>query len=674
MKDKKRRISLILKSTIGVILIAMLFSVTLTVLSYYYYKSKSFAYYENKTTDLAKTAALLVDGDKIGTYLETGQTDEYYNSLMKLLSDVRAENSDVKYLYIQYLDLEKKESVYILDTDTEDPVPLGTRLPFSEANRDSALSNILLNPFISDEPDYGWLCSTIAPVYRSDGTLAAGVGVDISMEHVREQMNSLLLKNVMYATIVAAVMVLLAVYSIYKRIVKPITSLSNAASCYDSGMLLEDFSSELSRIQNPTGDEIEELTVSVQKMETDIKHYVRDLTSATAANERISAELNIATNIQAAMLPSIFPAFPDRDDFDLYATMHPAKEVGGDFYDYFLLDYDHLAVIAADVSGKGVPAALFMVIAKTLIRNQALFGLPPEKVFSKVNMQLCENNKGKMFVTAWMGILELSTGKVIYANAGHTRPVIARSSGNCEYLKGRANFVLAGMPMMQYTQGELQLNPGDTLFLYTDGVTEATDANEELFGEARLLETISAHPTDKPQDMIAAVKDAIDGFVKEAPQFDDITMLAVQYKGEESGVYTETKTFIAAKKELNAVLEWLEKLLEAHDCPMKVQTQLNIAVEEIFVNIASYAYPQGTSTADITCHFSGSSPTNLEITFADKGVPYDPLKKKDPNTKLGADERQIGGLGIYMVKQSMDNVRYKYENGQNVLTITKSWE
>ena len=326
------------------------------------------------------------------------------------------------------------------------------------------------------------------------------------------------------------------------------------------------------------------------------------------------------------------------------------------------------------VSGKGVPAALFMVIAKTLIRNQALFGLPPEKVFSKVNMQLCENNKGKMFVTAWMGILKLSTGKVIYANAGHTRPVIARSSGACEYLKGRANFVLAGMPMMQYTQGELQLNPGDTLFLYTDGVTEATDASEELFGEARLLETVSAHPTDKPQDMIAAVKDAIDGFVKDAPQFDDITMLAVQYKGEESGVYTETKTFIAAKKELNALLEWLEKLLEAHDCPMKVQTQLNIAVEEIFVNIASYAYPQGTSTADITCHFSGSSPTKLEITFADKGVPYDPLKKNDPNTKLGADERQIGGLGIFMVKQSMDNVRYKYENGQNVLTITKSWE
>lgn len=259
----------------------MLFSVTLTVLSYYYYKSKSFAYYENKTTDLAKTAALLVDGDKIDTYLETGQTDEYYDCLMKLLSDVRSENSDVKYLYIQYLDLEKKESVYILDT--EDPVPLGTRLPFSEANRNSARSDILLHPFISDEPDYGWLCSTIAPVYRSDGSLAAGVGVDISMEHVREQMNSLLLKNVMYAAVVAAVMVLLAVYSIYKRIVRPITSLSNAASCYDSGMLLEDFSSELSRIQNPTGDEIEELTVSVQKMESDIKHYVKDLTSATSA-------------------------------------------------------------------------------------------------------------------------------------------------------------------------------------------------------------------------------------------------------------------------------------------------------------------------------------------------------------------------------------------------------
>ncbi len=371
------------------------------------------------------------------------------------------------------------------------------------------------------------------------------------------------------------------------------------------------------------------------------------------------------------MLPSVFPAFPDRDDFDLFATMHPAKEVGGDFYDFFLLDYDHLAVIAADVSGKGVPAALFMVIAKTLIRNQALYGLPPEKIFSKVNMQLCENNTGKMFVTAWMGVLELSTGKVIYANAGHTRPVIARSSGACEYVKSRANFVLAGMPMMQYTQGELQLNPGDTLFLYTDGVTEATDAAEQLYGEQRLLDVISAHPTDKPEDMIAAVKAPIDGFVKEAPQFDDITMLAVQYKGEESGVYTETKTFIAVKTELNHVLDWLDALLEKYGCPMKTQTQLNIAAEEIFINIASYAYPQGTSTCDITCHFSGS-PANLEITFADKGVPYDPLKKKDPNTNLSVEERSVGGLGIFMVKKSMDDMRYRYENGQNILTITKT--
>ena len=670
MKKKKKWIPLLLKSSAGILMTAIVFTAVLVSAIYFYIKKTVILHYEKTATELAQTIALTVDGDELEVCAETGEKTAYYESLFSKLRETMAVNSNVKYIYLEQLHPEQNYSVVIMDTDPEKPIQLGQQVEFLDENRNKPLSDLLLHPYTSNT-EYGWLCTVSAPIYNSRGEYAADVSIDMSMDDLTQQIRVILLKVLTIAFVIALVIVAGADFMMNHAIVKPITKLSSAASCYDSGMLMQDFSSELSRLSNPTGDEIEDLTFSVQKMETDIKHYVRDLTEATAANERVSAELNIATNIQAAMLPSVFPAFPDRQDFDLYASMHPAKEVGGDFYDYFLLDYDHLAFIAADVSGKGVPAALFMVVAKTLIRNQAQFGLPPEKVFSKVNMQLCENNKGGMFVTAWMGVLELSSGKVIFANAGHTRPVLAKADGTCEYVRSRAGFVLAGMEMMQYKQGELQLDPGDTLFLYTDGVTEATNAQNELYGEPRLLETIQTNPTAEPQEMIAAVKESIDGFVLDAPQFDDITMLAIRYKGEGTNMYTETKTFIAVKSELNHVLEWLDALLEKYECPMKTQTQLDIAVEEIFINVASYAYPQGTSTCDITCHFSGT-PTKLEITFADKGVPYDPLKKKDPNVALKLEDREAGGLGIFMVKQSMEDMRYKYENGQNILTIVKT--
>ena len=665
---KRRRLNLQMKSVISIIMISVIFTIALIMFNYVYYKNKSFEYHRTSALNLAKTVAYLLDGDRIEEYAETLQKDRYYVETFEMLRELQEKNN-IEYLYIEKINIPEKNVVYIMDTDPVNPYALGESVQFAEENTDKTMDEILMHPFVS-ETEAGWLCSALAPV-KGDSQQSVAVGVDLSMNHIRDQMKQMLLNAIIIAVLIAAIMIALSVILIKSRIVTPISRLSMAASCYDSGKLLGDIQSELSRLENHTGDEIEELTVSVQKMESDIKKYVQDLTSATIANERISAELNIATNIQAAMLPSVFPAFPDRSDFDLYATMRPAKEVGGDFYDYFLLDYDHLAFIAADVSGKGVPAALFMVIAKTLIRNQAQFGLPPEKVFGKVNMQLCENNKASMFVTAWMGVLELSTGIVRFANAGHTRPVIVRKDGSAEYLVSRAGFVLAGMEMIQYKQGEVKLEPGDSILLYTDGVTEATNAQEELYGEPRLLETVRENPGNTPKELIETVNDAVDAFVKEAPQFDDITLLAVKYLGEGSDVFTQTRSFIASKPELEQVLAWLNGHLEAYQCPEKIQKQLDIAVEEVFVNVASYAYPQGTSTVDITLNFAGT-PTKLEITFADRGIPYDPLKKKDPNVKLSLEERQPGGLGVFIVKKTMDSVSYRYENGQNILKVVKT--
>ena len=244
--------------------------------------------------------------------------------------------------------------------------------------------------------------------------------------------------------------------------------------------------------------------------------------------ERIGAELNVATQIQHSMLPSIFPAFPERPEFDIYASMTPAKEVGGDFYDFFLVDDDYLALVIADVSGKGVPAALFMVTAKTLLKNAAQGGLTPAQVLKQVNGQLLENNEAEMFVTVWLGIYEIPTGKLIAANAGHEYPALRRGDGHFELYKDRHGFVLAGLESARYQEYELELAVGDTLFLYTDGVTEATDAHNTLYGTDRMLTALNARPEGNPRSLLAEIKGDIDRFVEEAPQFDDITMLCLK--------------------------------------------------------------------------------------------------------------------------------------------------
>ena len=244
-------------------------------------------------------------------------------------------------------------------------------------------------------------------------------------------------------------------------------------------------------------------------------------------------ELNMATEIQTSMLPSIFPAFPDRPEFDIYASMDPAKEVGGDFYDFFMIDDDHLAIVIADVSGKGVPAALFMMSSKILINDHALMGGTPAEILGRVNKQVYANNKAHMFVTVWLGILEISTGKLTTASAGHEYPMI-NTNGKYEILKDKHGLAIGAMDIAKYKNTEIQLKKGDSIFVYTDGVAEATDANNELFGTDRTVDTLNAIPEGASQkEVLAGVRVAVDAFVKEAPQFDDLTMVGLKYNGVE---------------------------------------------------------------------------------------------------------------------------------------------
>ena len=267
------------------------------------------------------------------------------------------------------------------------------------------------------------------------------------------------------------------------------------------------------------------------QMEKDLSLYMEDLTRVTKEKARVRTELDMASQIQKGALPDSFPAFPDRQEFELYALMEPAKEIGGDFYDFFLIDDDHLCLVIADVSGKGVPAALFMMASKIIIANNVILGKSLSEILYDSNNAICANNKLEMFVTVWVGILEISTGKLSAANAGHEYPALKKEDGGFEIYKDRHSFVLGGEEGMKYKEYEIRLSPGDKLFVYTDGVPEAHDPDGNMFKVERMIDALNEDPDASPEQILGTVRGSISRFVREAEQFDDLTMLCLEYKG-----------------------------------------------------------------------------------------------------------------------------------------------
>jgi len=392
-----------------------------------------------------------------------------------------------------------------------------------------------------------------------------------------------------------------------------------------------------------------------------LKKYIKD------AENRINKELEFAKEIQESALPNVFPPFPDHGEFDIFASMGTAKEVGGDFYDYFMTDDSHLVLVIADVSNKGIPASLFMMKSKTLIKSLAESGLSPAEVLTAANDELCEGNEKDMFVTVWIGYLDLVTGQLDTSNAGHEFPAIMHKGGDYEFFKDKHGLVLAGMPGHGYKEEHLILKPGDSIFLYTDGVTEATRSDKEMFGMDRLKDSLNRCKDMSPEQLLGEIRKDIDDFVGEAPQFDDITMLSVRLNEmNELKVDAETDN-------LEKVQNFIRAGMTAAGCPKKDIGQTLIAAEEIFVNIAHYAYAPDKGWALVKLSVD-SVAGRVAVTFVDGGSHFDPLAKEDADTTLSADERKIGGLGILMVKKMMDEVSYSYENGKNILTMVKCFE
>ncbi len=383
--------------------------------------------------------------------------------------------------------------------------------------------------------------------------------------------------------------------------------------------------------------------------------------------ERLATELHLAKNIQSSMLPEIFPPFPEHQEFDVYASMRTAREVGGDFYDFYMIDDDHMAMLVADVSGKGIPAAMFMMASKIMINNMSLLNDPdPARILEMVNQEIAARNTAEMFVTVWLGILEISTGKLTATNAGHEYPFI-RQNGKFNIFKEKHGFVLGGMENTKYENYEIQLDPGDAVFVYTDGVTEAKNSNGDQFGVERLEDALNDSPELPVSSIINHISEKLDKFVDNEEQFDDITMVILSYNGVTN---MNKMTVEAIIENIPEVTAFVESKLEEIDCPPKIQNQIDIAIDELFSNIAKYAYTPDTGPATVKVEVE-KDPLAVIITFIDHGQPYDPLTSENPNLSLPAEKREIGGLGIYLVKKTMDDIDYEYKNGQNILRIKK---
>ena len=533
--NRSKRTSLNKKVLEKIVLFAVVLVIAtgaLVCIQYYFSQKQS---YSKQAFDFARTAANIIDGDRVLEYVETGEKDDYYYEILDFLNVTQYEtNLKYYYVFVPYED----DLVYVWDAvNVEGACDLGQHEKYmSEESKAATFEIFRQNPpekiSIQKDETYGHIASAYSPIFNSSGDPVAVVGVDLSIPGFRKTIAMYMLLVV--AAIFTITIIALAVFYSFvdRNIIKPISLLTKSA-----GEMIDNLERDREvDIDIHTGDEIEDLADAIKKMDGDLHDYINELSAITAEKERIGTELNVARRIQEGMLPNIFPPFPDRSEFDLYASMIPAKHVGGDFYDFFMVDDTHIALVMADVSGKGVPAALFMAISKVLLKTSVQAGRGPSETLERVNNQLLEGNDTGLFVTVWLAVIDINTGKGVAANAGHMHPVLRRRDGEFELIKYRHSPAVATIEGIPFKEHEFDLDPGDIIFVYTDGVTEATNVEDELFGEDRMIETLNMNGDEGTEQLIPAVKTAMDDFVGEAPQFDDITMLVFEYKGPEQAV------------------------------------------------------------------------------------------------------------------------------------------
>ena len=684
MKNKERKIKalvsgLAFRMISGIILWFLLFTVIVSSIGYIKFTNTLTEEYNDSAFRTAESAVMLVNGDKIDEYLETEKDrngdaanpfvgDEYADRWQRM--NILCQKQNVTLIYVIKVDTSdygRFESVFntVNDSSGYTPWAVGytretTNEEYRKIYRDIYEHGLKQGTVVRKEGLEGREAhiTSLIPVKDSEGKVSAILCVERPMDELvlgrREYLTNVLLVTLI---LMIASATCLALY-IKRHFAKPIERISKEASRFakspsapEQGML-----ENISEIK-----EVRMLAESIDKMEEDTLSHIDELTRVTAEKERMAVELSLAATIQANMLPSTFPPYPNRRDIDIFASMDAAKEVGGDFYDFYLLDNDRFVFLVADVSGKGIPAALFMMRAKMTIKTLAESGADVHVILSEANERLCNDNEAGMFVTAWLGIVDMKTGVLSYANAGHNPPLLRRRQGTFDYLKTRPNFILAGMDGAVYHKHELQLLPGDELFLYTDGVTEATDVCQVLFGESRLQEALNSKIEETAESRCKTVKNAIDRFVGAAEQFDDITMFSVKFNSfqDDESIITQADAISTER-----VWDFISRQTKKAELSSKITNRAQIVVDEIYSNIQLYS---GATMAQVFCHID---PEQMVLTFKDNGEMYNPLTTQEPDVTIPLDEREVGGLGLLMVKKMSSDLSYVYEDGYNVLTVT----
>ncbi len=498
--------------------------------------------YATSTYHMADTAATLVNGDHLAAYLAGEEEAEYLQTKERL--DIYCKKMSVSLVYVILVDTSDYGRFVSVFNSVDNTVDNSQYVPWELGHKRDTTNEEYRQKYKAlyrKEADYETVyrtnptdgqhphITTLVPVKNAGGDVTAILCVQRPMRELNDARRPYL-AHIAFSTILLAVLsaVSIALY-FRKQVIAPIKRASEEATRFAHENTKGTELGDISKFE-----EVANLAASIDKMETDMVSYMEHLTTLTAEKERIVTELSLASRIQSSMLPHDFPPFPDRTEFDIYASMDPAKEVGGDFYDFFLIDEDHLCLVMADVSGKGIPAALFMMFSKIILRSCAMMGVSAAEILTRTNAAICSYNHEEMFVTVWLGILQISTGKLTAANAGHEYPVIKRADGSFELVKDKHGFIIGGMEGAKYKEYQWQLERGTKLFLYTDGVPEATDAENAMFGAERMIDALNAEPDAAPEKILKNVRSAVDGFVKEAEQFDDLTMLCLEYKGSDN--------------------------------------------------------------------------------------------------------------------------------------------
>ena len=419
-------------------------------------------------------------------------------------------------------------------------------------------------------------------------------------------------------------------------------------------------------------DEIGQLSHSFGNMQQSLVKYIDELKNTTAQKASIESDLRIASGIQMGMLPEVFPTREDRDDVQLYASLTPAKEVGGDLFDFYIRD-EKLFFCIGDVSGKGVPASLFMAVTRSTFRTVSAHESMPDRIVMTMNKTISDMNKTHMFVTLFVGVLDLPTGRLHYCNAGHDAPLLV-GAGLGE-LACDSNIPVGFMPTWKYSLQEAQIFTGTTILLFTDGLTEAMNADKELFGMERVNDVAFqalSQQQQEPRQLIARMTEAVHEFVGDAEQSDDLTMMAIQYIKQQSDVRMRKSLVLPCDvQEVPRLNAFVEEVCLAVGFDDLTTMGIKVAVEEAVVNVMKYAYPPGQQR-DVTIE-AASNDLRLKFTIIDSGQPFDPTVQAEVDTTLSAGERKIGGLGIHIIRQNMDSINYERMDNLNVLTLRKKY-